>query len=248
MKSLRFSTGWTTIVAAMLGGWLTASALADGNSRSGPALVGSGTVVSDPRTVSDFAEIGVTSAITLAVKIGPEASIVVTTDDNIVPHVKTEFARGRLKIYVDESYSTKTGVKVAVSVPALRALSGAGASKSTVVDVHSESFQLNLSGASECRLQVEANSLNLKLDGGSTARIAGAAKEFELVCGGASKVDAHELTANIVKAELNGASTARVNATDELDATANGASTLRYAGRPGRVERKLAGASNLIAE
>ena len=80
--------------------------------RPGPQLVGSNNAETEAREVEGFAEISVGGAIKLDVTIGPAISISVTADDNILPHVKTEVSGDRLKIYVDESYSSKLGVKV----------------------------------------------------------------------------------------------------------------------------------------
>ncbi len=118
-------------------------AWADGNT-TGPQLVGSGNAETESRDVEEFAEISVSSAIKLDVTIGPAISISVTADDNILPHVKTEVIGDRLKIYVDESYSSKLGVKVQLAAPALRGLRAQRAAKTSVTGASGERFRLGL--------------------------------------------------------------------------------------------------------
>jgi hypothetical protein len=247
MKSLRWNSRGAIAIGAILVGLSNSILLADGNSANGPQLVGSGNAATEAREVGEFAEISVSSAIKLDVTVGPAAAIAVTADDNILPHVKVEVSGDRLKIYVDESYSSKLGVKVQMAAPVLRGLRASGAAKTTVNDARGERFRLGLSGASECRWKGEVDALAMKLDGGSHAAISGSAGRLEMNCSGASKVDARNLTAKSVKAELSGASTARVNVSDDLNVVASGASSLKYAGQP-KVDQKVSGASRVSGE
>ena len=68
---------------------------------SGPSLRGSGVAKTETRAVGDFSEIEVANAIRLDATVGPATSLVLTTDDNILPHVKTVVSGERLRIYVD---------------------------------------------------------------------------------------------------------------------------------------------------
>jgi hypothetical protein len=222
------------------------AAWADGNT-TGPQLVGSGTAETESREVEEFAEISVSGAIKLDVTIGEATEIAVTADNNILPHVKTEVVSKRLKIYVDESYSSKLGVKVKMTALALRGLRASGACKTSVNNASGERFRLGLSGGSDCRWQGEVDALALKFDGGSHATFSGTAGRLEMNCSGASKADARDLQVKTAKAQLSGASTARVNVSDDLNVEASGASSLRYSGQP-TVKKNVSGASTVRGE
>ena len=84
----------------------------------------------------------------------------------------------------------------------------------------------------------------MKLDGGSVAAVSGSAGRLEMNCSGAAKVDARDLAAKTAKVALSGASTARVNVSEELNVAASGASSLKYSGQP-KVEQKVSGASRV---
>ncbi len=236
----------TTMVAVVLGG-LGSPSFADDNTTTGEKLVGSGNAATEAREVEEFTEISVSTAIKLDVTVGPAIAIAVTADDNILPHVKTEVVSGRLKLYVDTSCSSKLGVKIQLATPALRGLRGSGAAKITVADASGERFRLGLSGASQCRWKGGVDALVLKIDGGSQATVSGSAGRLDMNCSGASKVNAQELTAKTAKVVISGASTARVNASEDLDVNASGASTLKYAGQP-KVEQNVSGASRVSGE
>jgi putative autotransporter adhesin-like protein len=228
--------------------WSLAIGLVGCDQMSGPSLRGSGVAKTETRVVAPFSEIDVGSAIQLDAKIGPATSLVVTSDDNILPHVKTVVAGDRLKIYLDGSCSTNIGIKVEATTPALQALLGSGASKSTVSGITGEQFQLGLSGASGCQLTGDADLIDATLSGASHGTIVGTARQLTVECSGASHLDATRLTARMVAAELSGASTANVNATDELTAVASGASTLRYVGQPAKLDKAISGASTVASQ
>ncbi len=246
MRSSDGRPGRLFVVAIGLLSCLSIMAWADGNATS-PQLVGSGDAATESRDVEEFADISVSGAIKLDVTVGPALAIAVTADDNILPHVKTEVTADRLKIYVDESYSSKLGVKVQMAAPALRGLRASGAAKTKVMKATGERFRLGLSGASECRWQGEVDALALKFDGGSQAAFSGTAGRLEMNCSGASKVDSRDLAVKTLKAQLSGASTARVKVSDELNVVASGASTLRFSGEP-RISKSVSGASTVRGE
>lgn len=233
--------GWTLVV------WPVSTVSGDGNTSNEQKVVGSGTAATEQREVEKFVDISVSSAIKLDENVGPAVAIAVTADDNILPHVITEVTGDRLKIYVDASCSSKLGVKVNMSTPELRGLRGSGAAKISITNASGERFRLGLSGASECKWKGEVDALAMKLDGGSKANVSGSATRLEANCNGAVKLEARDLTTKSGKIVLGGASTGRVNVSDDLNVTVSGASSLKYAGQP-TVEKNVSGASRVSAE
>jgi hypothetical protein len=234
--------GWPILV-----GWPVSFALGDATSSNAPPVVGSGNAAKEERKVTEFVEISVSSAIKLEVNVGPEVAIAVTSDDNVLPHVITEVIGDRLKIYVDQGYTSKLGVHVQMAAPELRGLRGSGAVKTSVTNASGERFRLGLSGSSECKWKGEVDALAMKLDGGSHAAVSGSAGRLEINCSGAAKVDARNLIAKSAKVALSGASTAHINVSDDLNVVASGASSLKYAGQP-KVAQKVNGASRVSGE
>jgi hypothetical protein len=210
-----------------------------------PQIQGSGVAKTEARTVADFTDVDVNTAIHLELAVGAATSLVVTADDNILPHIITEVAGGTLKIHIDASTSTRLGVKVKATTPALNAFQGSGATTTALAGVEADQFKLGLSGASTCTLTGKAKRLDLTLAGASRCILNGDADRLTLDCSGASRVNAAGFTARAVEATLAGASSAEVEATQELTAKAAGASALRYAGSPAQVRQEASGASTI---
>ncbi len=191
-----------------------------------PAIQGNGNAKSETRPIGEFTQVEMKNAMNLELTLGAAPSLEVTTDDNLLGLIKTEIVDGTLKIYCNDSYSSKVGVKIKASAKTITHLNASGACNATVTGIAEKQFASHLSGASRAKLQ------------GST--------EFLTLEGhGASSFDALRLDAKTVEAELSGASNGEVTVSQTLKATTSGASNLKYAGNPPNVEKKESGASKI---
>jgi hypothetical protein len=196
---------------------------------TGCMLRGSGTPMTDHRDVEAFDSIEVGGAFELVVHVDPAAAqrVEVSGDDNIVPEVTTTVSGGELEIGIEHGMvRPKLDMKVEVWVASLAGLEASGASDITVEGLHGESFDLDLSGASD-------------------SSFSGSVDRFEIDLSGASDLDARELHAKIVDLELSGAGEADVWASDRLDAEISGAGTVRYFGSPKEVQQDVSGAGSI---
>jgi hypothetical protein len=195
----------------------------------GCSLRGSGTAMTESRDVEAFETIEIGGAFELLVHVDPTAAqrVEISGDDNIVPVVTTTVSGGELDIQIGHGMvRPKLELRVEVWVPSLTALEASGASDITVEGLHGESFELDLSGASETSLR-------------------GAVDRFEVDISGASDLDARELHAKVVELELSGAGDAEVWASDRLDADISGAGNVRYFGETKEVHEDVAGAGSI---
>jgi len=190
------------------------------------SVQGSGNAQTESRQVSDFQELEISGAVHVDLTIGSAASLEITTDDNLLPLIKTELNDGKLKIYSEGGYSTKLGVKIKATTKSLAKFQGSGATHATINGIQGKDFEARLSGASQ-------SALNGRVD------------QVTLDASGASHVKAFDLTAKTVHADVSGASQAQVQATESLKVSASGASSLTYAGNPANVEKSSSGASHV---
>jgi hypothetical protein len=196
---------------------------------AGCSLRGSGTPLSENRDVEAFDSIEIGGAFELIVHVDPSAKqrIEVSGDDNIVPEITTKVSGGELEIDIEHGMvRPKLAMKVEVWVPSLTGLEAGGASDITVEGLHGESFDLDLSGASD-------------------SRFSGSVDRFEVDLSGAGDLDAQKLHAKTVDIELSGAGEADVWASDRLDAEISGAGSVRYFGDPKDVHQDVSGAGSI---
>lgn len=196
------------------------------NSFGGDGVQGSGFLKSEQRAVSGFTKINAGGAIRLEVTAQKDFSVTVEADDNLLPLIKTDVSGDTLKIYRESGSSSKTGVKVTISMPDVKNVNVSGASTAVVSNVKTDSLELEASGASKIKVDGEANRLNSKASG-------------------ASGIDAENLRVENADVGASGASNSTVSAANELKADASGASSIYYTGEPKSLNQKSSGASSV---
>jgi len=138
----------------------------------------------------------------------------------------TEVSGETLKIYVKERFTMRSKIKVRISMPELKGAEISGASKIIANNVKTETFNLNVSGASKVEIYGEANNLNIDASG-------------------ASKINTENFKVANAKVDVSGATQITVNATEEVRAEASGASKVNYVGEPKNVIKDTSGASKV---
>jgi hypothetical protein len=187
---------------------------------------GSGNVVTEKREVSGFTGVDVGGAFKVEIVAGKEYSVEVEADDNLVPLVRTEVEGGVLKIETEKRISSKSELKIRISAPDIDSLESSGVSGIKLSGVKNTALNVQSSGAS--KINVEGTTGNLTVD-----------------VSGASTVDAANLQAENSNVDASGACSVTVNASNEVEAHASGASKIRYTGTPKNVIKKTSGASRV---
>lgn len=187
---------------------------------------GSGISKVETRNVAPFKQIDVSGAVDVEVVGQKDFKVDVQADDNILELVQTEVSGDTLKIYVKERISVRSPIKIFVSMPELTGVEISGASKFNGNNIKTDSFELNVSGASKVELNGEANKLNIDASG-------------------ASKINTENFKVAKALVDVSGATSVVVNATEEVRAEASGASKVSYVGEPKNVVKDVSGAGKV---
>lgn len=213
-----------------------------------PPIVGSGQHVTKTFPLEGFAAVEAGHSFDLDLRQAPTHQVEITIDDNLAQYLKVSKRGETLVLELDHRFSyrpSQGGLKASVSLPALSRLNLSGAAQASLAGFQSgERVQLELSGASELRGELQAGELDLGLSGASEIALSGACAKLSVDISGASEADLVRLQAESVQAELSGASEVAVKTDGRLDAELSGASTLRYAGKPTLGAIQTSGASN----
>ncbi len=220
-----------------------------------------------------FKEVQVSSAIEFDITRAADFSVKATGDEKLIDRLKIKVEDERLIVGLESGFSqfslgrSEDTAKVTVTMPELRALAASGASSGTVRGFKSaDDFELQLSGASHTKLdmetgktavaisgagalkgQLKAQATRLKLSGASRCRLSGAGGDLVLHASGASQADLSEFKTANADVGLSGASRAGVNVDGRLDAGLSGASDLEYTGNVTPGKTGTTGASRLHA-
>jgi len=197
--------------------------------------VGSGTPVSEPRPVGEFAGIELSGSMYVMVEVGPESSVRVMADDNLVHRVETDVRGGRLHLRSPRPAIQDTPLEVVVTTPSLSYL---GVSLAGDVDVDIEGASLEqlavmVRGAGKLRVAgVSADRLRVDVDGAGNVQIDGGVNHLDFDLSGLGAGKFAGLCARTAEVRMGGAGKVTLNALESLDARFSGAGSVNYYGNP----------------
>ena len=215
---------------------------------SGRRVRGSGNVISENRNETGFNRVDVSGAIDVYVKQDSSTSVKVEADDNILQYVIVENNGSILEIYTEHNINLRPSrkIKVYVSNPDYKELvvSGASSIRSENEISSTDALHIEITGASEGRLELNAPKVSVNLGGASNANLRGRTKDFEGDASGASEIRGFDLLSENANVEASGASHIEVFASVRLDGQSSGASSVNYKGNA-QVNVNKSGASSV---
>ena len=138
-------------------------------------------------------------------------------DDNIVPLIVTKVKDDVLYISSEQEFETRAESVLTIHVQRLDTLSFQGVGDMRVDKLDNKVFHYDFSGVGSCTLTGKVNNFIMDMNG-------------------VGSVNAKELIANIVNANVNGMGSAVVYASDSLHAAVNGIGALTYYGNPKKTD------------
>lgn len=226
------------------------------------SLKGSGKPLSKTFEVKDLK--GLRAGGAFQITVTPDsAPLVVSCDDNLMPHLVHSVEGGILSLGFDKSVTSKLAMTATVGIRNLESLDLAGACGLKAAGVKAESLDADLSGAANADLSGTISKADLTISGSSSLVLDAAPQEMKVDVSGASELEAKgggeiskfvgDLTGashavirgKIDSAEirLSGASTADLDAR-ALRGSADGASELLLRSKPEEEAFETSGASS----
>jgi hypothetical protein len=186
-----------------------------GGSEAGEVVIGSGTVSNEPRAVSDFSKVVFSGVGRLEIRHAGSESLIVRTEDNLLPYLRSEVRNGVLHVGNDAGINFRTNHEIVylLSVTELDRLTMSGV---TFADVRG----------------VDTDLLAVEVSGVSAVEIRGRADRQRVTVAGVSAYDASGLRAATVDIDISGVSIGKVRVTDQLNGSVSGLSSLQYIGNP----------------
>ena len=178
-----------------------------------PGIVGSGHAVTESRTVENFTSLRVGTAIEATVIVGPDVTLTVTADDNLLTSVKTSVVAGRLTIEMQGANSSKAPVTVAITVPSLDGIEATSAAKVTATGINSTTLRASADSAGQV-----------------TAR--GNATSVDAAASSAGVVDLSDVPADTANVDVGSAARVTVNAQNSVTGSVDSGGSVHIEGNP----------------
>ena len=217
-------------------------------------------------SITDFSRIKICCGFELKVTPADTYSIQIEANEAVLERIEVEKRGDKIEIGIDSVFLHRyRSPRVTVTMPELRGLYLSGASEGDATGFSSSGdFEVNLSGASELYMDVEADyficdmsgasevsgylkatSCDVNLSGASQIELSGSGGNIKLEASGASDTDLENFTVNDAKIDFSGASDGSLEINGRLDVDLSGASSLEYSGNPTLGEIDLSGGSEL---
>lgn len=211
---------------------------------------GSGDLISEVRTVSEFNSIRLDGAGQLLITQGDGESLEITAEDNLINDLTSEVQDGTLVLGFQDSPLRKTlfptrPITYTLMVRDLDSITINGAGDLQIDTLQTNTLLLTLNGAGQFKINsLDAQSLEVQLFGAGNIEIGGEVVSQKVKIDGAANYQADNLRTSSTVIEISGLGNGVVWATDSLDVSITGAGNLDYYGSP-TVTQNIGGAGNV---
>jgi len=228
----------------------------------------SGPVAGREFSLQGFTEVDVSSAIEFEISQSSEYSVKASGDEKLLERLKVDLSGEELRIglgWLGLRHCPDGDIKVLITMPELKKLAASGAARGTARGFKSDKdFELELSGASQAEIGMEAGKASvalsgaggasgelkaqgtgLTLSGASRCQLSGTGGDTHLKSSGASRADLSQFQMKNADVLISGAGRARINVNGTLNADLSGASSLEYAGNAVVGNKSVTGASRM---
>ncbi len=211
---------------------------------------GSGDLVSEVRTVSDFTSIRLDGAGQLLITQGDSEALEITAEDNLIDDLTSEVQDATLVLGFQDNPLRKTlfptrPITYTLMVRDLDSITVNGAGDLQIDTLQTNALALTLNGAGQFKINnLEAQSLAVKLFGAGNIEIGGEVVSQDIQIDGAANYQADNLRTGSTVIEISGLGNAVVWAVDSLNVSISGAGNLEYYGSP-TVTQNIEGAGNV---
>lgn len=199
-------------------------------------------------SVSGFEKLDMGSAFVITVTQASSYKVDVAGREQDLKDLVVKVSNGRLDIGYPNNWGgwkNRKEVYVTITMPKLTGVNFSGASKAKVSGFTSESFDIDISGASQATFDINAKNLALDCSGASGITIVGDGQKLSADVSGASSINAYDFKVSTANIDASGASGAKVYVTSKIVAEASGASNVRYKGGATNVVANTSGAGSV---
>lgn len=208
---------------------------------------GSGNVITETRTVSDFDQVELNDQGEVILKLGEQESLVLEAEDNIIAVVETEVRGNTLYIGTKSNkiINPTKPVRYFLTMKEISALKIFGSGSITADKIMTDRLTLNINGSGDISIgSLSAESLEVDISGSGDVEVAGQTTSQTIKLSGSGNHQAADLETEVVDVEVNGSGGTTVWANQTLSVEINGSGSVNYYGSP-TVSQSISGSGDL---
>ena len=195
---------------------------------------GSEKIISEKKEIGSFYAVILKTSGNVTITQDSIESLIIETDDNVMPHLTTEVKKGKLYLSSKGSVSpSKLNYKISMkNIQGLR-IDGSGLITLNTPINTSGTLHLFIGGSGDIKLkEVFADKIDGEISGSGSIFMSGQVRETDYEIDGSGDINAIDLETIKTDIEINGSGNCYVNAKDELDIEINGSGDVIYKQRP----------------
>jgi hypothetical protein len=215
----------------------------------GRRIGGNGSITTQERTVSGFKNVEASGAVDVYISQGETKTVRIETDANLQEYIEVIQSGDKLIVRERKGYNLQPTdkVKIYITAPVYGKIEVSGASNifSQSKINNSEGLKLEVGGAGEIKMELNAPSLDVEATGASSISLKGETKTLKMELTGASSAHCFELLSETTDVDITGAGDADVYASVKLKAEVSGAGSISYKGNATDVSQHVSGAGSI---
>jgi hypothetical protein len=215
---------------------------------------GSGTIITENREVANVRAIDMEGGnYRVVVTRGPQESLSITSDDNIVDELTTEIDGETLEISWGDGNGISAwrvnpteDVLVELTLPELVDIDMSGSSDIEAAGVTGDALSVSIAGSGDVTLiNLDVDTLTVDIEGSGDIDADGTAANQEIDIDGSGRIRADNLAGRTARVDVSGSGDVTLNVSETLDVEINGSGTVEYYGDP-QINKDISGSGDLI--
>ncbi len=200
---------------------------------------GNGNLVKQDRKIGQFTAISAGTGLDVYIIQGDKEAVSVETDENLQDNIITEVRGDKLVVKVEESIRRAKAMSVYITIVDVNKINiSSGCDFETKSKIKVQELDITVSSGADAKLDIQADKLSCSVSSGADANLWGTANYFSAKASSGSDLNARELSAKICKAKASSGADVSVNASEEIQASANSGGDVTYYGNPSKVDVK----------
>jgi hypothetical protein len=209
----------------------------------------SGKQTSQERPVKDVARVSLEGSGELTILQDGSESLLVETDENLMPYVETEMRNGTLHLRLNSPGSVsilqRQRVRYTLHINSLEGVTIEGSGNVNADSLESDQLALVVDGSGNMQFKsLRAGKLRVEINGSGNVEVQGEASDQTIEVSGSGRVKAGDLRGQSVQVVISGSGNATVWATESLNIDISGSGSARYYGTP-QVNISTSGSGNV---
>lgn len=192
------------------------------------SIRGSGSAVTETRTVAPFTGVRIEGSGTAIISQGAQQNVEVTGYQNLVPIFRTTVSNGVLVLKFDDDYNIRNNnIETRITIPVLNYASINGSGTIRINNFNGASLEAEINGSGDIYAVNDTYaSARLRINGSGT-------------------IHGRELTTANANTEISGSGRIDVTCTAKLDANIHGSGEINYWGQPAEVNTSVSGSGKV---